>query len=100
MITILPKSSTPADGNARPARRCLVLAARELVQGARALLEPLLPGDPELFPLLHDIREHRAPEEDHVLPAWRVLDTDLEFLSRRAGQSSWSAARGERGDAR
>ena len=82
MITILPKSSTPADGNACPARRCLVLAARELIQGARALLEPLLPGDPELFPLLHDVREHCTSEEDHVLPAWGILDTNLEFLFR------------------
>ena len=78
MNTILP--NRPLDTS--PTR--LVLAAPKLVQRPDALLEPLLARDPELFPLLHDVRKHRATEEDHVLPAWRVLDTDLEFLRTRS----------------
>lgn len=61
----------------------LVLAPAELVERAHALLEPLLARHPELLAVLHDVREHGAAEEDHVFPARRVLDADLEFLWAR-----------------
>jgi hypothetical protein len=58
----------------------LAFAAAQLVERPDALLEPLLARDPEVLAALHDICEHRAAQEDHVLPAGRVFDLDLEFL--------------------
>lgn len=62
----------------------LVFSASELVQRSGTLLEPLLSADPELFPVLHDVGEDGTAEEDHVFPAWRVFDADLEFLETRS----------------
>ena len=58
----------------------LVLSSPKLVQSTYSLLEPLLATDPELGTALHNIGEYGATKEDHVLPAWRILDTNLEFL--------------------
>ena len=44
------------------------------------MLIPLLSRNPELFTALHNIGEHGPSKEDHVLPAGRILDPDLEFL--------------------
>lgn len=58
----------------------LVLSSPKLVQSTHALLKPLLATDPELRTALHDISEHGTTKEDHVLPAWWIFDTNLEFL--------------------
>lgn len=44
------------------------------------MLVPLFSRNPKLFSSLHDIGQHCATEEDHVLPTWRIFNTDLEFL--------------------
>lgn len=41
---------------------------------------PLIARDPELLLRLHDVGEHGAAEEDHVLPARGIFDADFEFL--------------------
>ena len=41
---------------------------------------------PEGLLVLHDVREHRATQEDHVLATRRVLDTQLE-LRRLVGMA-------------
>lgn len=78
--TLLQHDYNTTELSASDTARSVVLAAPELVQRTNPLLEPFLASDPELLALLHDIREHRATEEDHVLPAWGVLDADLKFL--------------------
>lgn len=58
----------------------LVLAPIQFIQRANALLEPLFPRYPEFLAILHDIGENCSAKEDHMFPAWRVFDSDLEFL--------------------
>merc|ERR1712154_692838 len=48
-----------------------------------APLVVVLLAEPELGLLLHNVGQHRASEEHHVLPARRVLDLELE-LARSA----------------
>lgn len=46
------------------------------------------------FHSFHDICQHSAPQEDHVLPARRILDSQSKFLSvAQPGQSSRSKPR-------
>ena len=49
----------------------------------RTVLIPLLLGDPELGALVHDVGQHGAAQEDHVLAARGVLDAELELLDAR-----------------
>ena len=65
-----------------PPNNGLVFTASEFIQCPNTLLEPLLPRYPELLSGLHDISQDGTTEEDHVLPAWGILDTNLEFLFR------------------
>jgi len=60
----------------------------ELLQHPRALLLVLLPRHPEVVLVLHDVGQHGAAQEHHVLTARGVLDPDLEFLGRRKGGAS------------
>jgi hypothetical protein len=64
-----------------------VLSPPELVERPGALFEPLLSADPELLSVFHDVCEDGTAEEDHMFPARRVLDTDLEFLRVKAQKS-------------
>ena len=47
-----------------------------------ALLLVLRLEQPELILVLHDVGQHGASHEHHVLPAGRVLDADLELLQK------------------
>lgn len=52
----------------------------EFFQHSDSLLLVLLPGQPEVVLVLHDVGQHGPAQEHHVLsPGW-ILDTDLEFL--------------------
>ena len=52
----------------------------QLVEGTDTLLLPLLLCDPEAVLVLHNIRQHRASQEHHVLTTRRILNADLEVL--------------------
>ena len=53
----------------------------ELGEQARdALLLKVALGEPKVLLVLHDIRQHGAAEEHHVLATRGILDADLELL--------------------
>lgn len=66
----------------------LVLSTAELIKGSYTLLKPLLPSYPKFFTVLHDVCKDCTAKEDHVLPAWRVFNPDLEFLERHVSLDS------------
>mmetsp|Transcript_16672 Transcript_16672/g.33679 ORF Transcript_16672/g.33679 Transcript_16672/m.33679 type:complete len:290 (+) Transcript_16672:186-1055(+) len=51
-----------------------------LAQHRRALLVPFGARHPEGLLVLHNVRQHAAPEEHHVLAPRRVLDAQLELV--------------------
>ena len=56
----------------------------DLLQHAHALLLVLTAQHPKLIVLVfHDVGEHGAAQEHHVLPTRRVLDFNLEFLEEK-----------------
>lgn len=52
----------------------------QLLQHSRPLLPVLVPRHPEVVLVLHDVGQHGAAQEHHVLTPRGVLDPDLEFL--------------------
>lgn len=64
----------------REAHPCLSDGDAELLQNAHALFLILLPRQPEVVLVFHDVSQHRPTQKHHVLAAGRVLDPDLEFL--------------------
>lgn len=52
-------------------------------QHTHSLLLVLLPGQPEVILVFHDVGEHSSTQEHHVLPPGGVLDPDLEFLQNK-----------------
>ncbi|KAI3478475.1 hypothetical protein L1887_59529 [Cichorium endivia] len=56
----------------------------QTVEARLALFVPLCTRDPEALSVLHNVGEHGAAEEDHVLSARRIFDPDLEVLEARA----------------
>ena len=72
----------PTRPHLSPRQHLPLIAPPQLIQRPRALLEPLVARYPEVRAVPHDVCEHGAAEEDHVLPAGRVLDADLEFLEK------------------
>ena len=60
--------------------KLLILPSPKLVQRPNTLLIPLLSRYPELLSVLHNVRQHRSAEEDHVLPSWGIFYPDFEFL--------------------
>lgn len=58
----------------------LLLCPPELIEGPNTLLEPLFPGYPELFAVLHDISKDGTTEEYHVLASRRIFNAYFEFL--------------------
>lgn len=51
----------------------------EFFQHADAFLLVLLPGQPEVVLVLHDVSQHGSAQEHHVLSPGRILDPDLKF---------------------
>ncbi len=85
-----PKVHTKGLFSLRSPHPLLLIPPTELFETPhKPLLLVLLPRDPKLFAPLHNVREHRAAEKDHVLSARRVLDADLEVL-RATGDASVS----------
>lgn len=66
----------------------LVLPPAKLLQRPNTLLEPLFSRYPKVVAVLHDIGEDGTTEENHVFSAWRVFDTDFEFLTCTANAVS------------
>lgn len=69
----------------------------EFFQHADSFLLVLLPGQPEVVLVLHDVGQHGSAQEHHVLSPGRILDPDLKFLQHNRTQSrkcdeakSWS----------
>lgn len=54
--------------------------ATEPLERGGALIVPLLSRDPERVAVLHDVGQHGAAQEHHVLAPRRVLDAALEGL--------------------
>ncbi len=52
----------------------------EFFQHADSFLLVLLPGQPEVVLVLHDVGQHGSAQEHHVLSPGRILDPDLKFL--------------------
>lgn len=52
----------------------------EFFQHADSFLLVLLPGQPEVVLVLHDVGQHRSTQEHHVLSPGRILNPDLKFL--------------------
>lgn len=74
------RHGSPALPMSRPA-----LLHAHLLQHPGALLHVLVATHPERLLVLHDVRQHRASQEHHVLSARRVFDTNFEFLSGKPG---------------
>ena len=72
---------------------CVCVRARALSDGdseflkhSYTLLLVLLPGEPEVVLVLHDVCKHSPSQENHVLTSRRVLDADLKFLQEKTSQ--------------
>lgn len=62
----------------------------KLIQRSDSLLLPFLSGNPEFFPILHDVSKNSTAQEHHVLSARWVFDPDFEFLHARDSlRSDW-----------
>lgn len=57
----------------------------EFFQHADSFLLVLLPGQPEVVLVLHDVGQHRSTQEHHVLSPGRILNPDLKFLHDKGG---------------
>lgn len=58
----------------------------EFFQHADSFLLVLLPGQPEVVLVLHDVGQHGSAQEHHVLSSRRILDPDLKFLQDNGAQ--------------
>lgn len=58
----------------------LITPAELLQRTHKPLLLVLCFGNPELFPVLHDIGQDGTTQEHHVFSAWGVFDSDFEVL--------------------
>lgn len=52
----------------------------KLLKHAHTLLLILLPRQPEVLLVLHDVSQHSSTQEHHVFAPWRIFNPDLEFL--------------------
>lgn len=59
----------------------------EFFQHTDSFLLVLLPGQPEVVLVLHDVGQHGSAQEHHVLSPGRILNPDLEFLQDNGTQS-------------
>lgn len=57
-------------------------AASQFVQHCQASLQVLGPAQPERVLVFHDVGQHGAAQEHHVLTPGRVLDADLKLLQK------------------
>lgn len=55
----------------------------EFFQHADSFFLVLLPGQPEVVLVLHDVGQHGSAQEHHVLSSGRILNPDLKFLQNK-----------------
>ena len=58
------------------------IPSAKFLQAPHSLLIPFLPCYPEVFLVLHKVREVSTAQVHHMLASWRVVNLDLKFLSR------------------
>lgn len=61
-------------------------------QHTDSFLLVLLPGQPEVVLVLHDVGQHGSTQEHHVLSPGRILNPDLKFLQEKKHRGEWWVA--------
>ncbi len=65
--------------------KCSLIRSAQLFQCSLwSELGPLIPSDPEFLSPFHYVRQNSTAEEDHVLAAWGIFNSDFEFLRQSA----------------